>query len=371
MLLAPRYSTLSCQLKSLIAAPLCLSVIVVATPSQALSPLPVGQMPPATSSAADAGVYSGYLLGQGDQLEITVYGYEEFKGAKVVLPDGSISLPVIGSVRAADRTVDVLTQEIRTRLEPLLVNPVVNINLTSLRPVVVNVAGQVQRPGSTQLRSLTNTTFQASGTAGITSGLAGIPTISSAIAAAGGVTRNADIQRVTLRRNLPGGQSSTVTLNLWNAIWSDQPPEDTVLRPGDSIYIPPLPEGSTLDRRLLAKSKLAPETVRVRVVGEVIKPGEVQISPDSSISSALAVAGGATKNARLREVALIRLDDKGQIATQILDLNKLNDTVQVQEGDVVFVPEKGGSKFLRGLGQVLTPFGNLLNILNGTRNLTN
>jgi polysaccharide biosynthesis/export protein len=272
-------------------------------------------------------------------------------------------------VQAADRTVDMLTQEIRRRLQPLVIDPVVNISLTSLRPVVVNVAGQVQRPGPSQLRSLTNTTFQASGSSGITSGLAGVPTISSAIAAAGGVTRNADIQRVSLRRNLPNGQSSTITLNLWDAIWSDQPPEDVVLRPGDSIYIPTLPEGSTLDKRLMARSKLAPDTVRVRVVGEVIKPGQIELPPDSSLSSAIAVAGGSTKNARLREVALIRLDEKGQIMTQVFDLRKLNDTVQIQDGDVVMIPEKGGFKFLREMGQVLTPFNSLFGIVNNVRNL--
>jgi polysaccharide biosynthesis/export protein len=329
--------------------------VLLLAPSQAATA-------PATAGAATE-IYSGYLLGPGDQVDISVFGYTEFTGNKVVLPDGTINLPVIGAVVAADRTPEDLRRDILARLNQILVEPVVTVNLTTLRPIAVNVTGEVQRPGPIQLRSLTNSTFQANNN-GFTSGLQGVPTVSSALMAAGGVTRNADIQKVILRRTLPGGKSALVTVNLWNAIWSEQQPDDVVLRAGDSVYIPPLPAGSTVDRRLIARSSLAPGIVKVRVVGEVNRPGEIQISPDSSISSAIANAGGPTKNARLKSVQLIRLDDKGQIATQELDLQKLNDGFQVQEGDVVIVPEKGGSKFLRGLGQVLSPFNNLLGIFN-------
>lgn len=316
----------------------------------------------AVEQAKPSTLYSGYLLGAGDQLEISVYGYQEFTGARVVLPDGTISLPVVGSVMAANRTPDDLARDLTARLRPLLVDPVVSVSLSALRPVIVNVAGEVQRPGALQLRSLTTTTFRSAGSS-VTSSLEGVPTLSSALTEAGGVTRNADIRQVVLRRSLPNGQTTSVTVNLWDAIWSDKQPEDLVLRAGDSIYVPKLPAGAELDRRLVARSRLAPATVRVRVVGEVTRPGEIQIPPDSSLSSAIANAGGFTKQAKPREVQLIRLNDAGQIDTQRIDLAQLNDNLQVQEGDVLIVPEKGRSSFLRVLGEVLNPFGSLLNII--------
>ncbi len=309
-------------------------------------------------------IYSGYLLGAGDQIEISVPGYQDFTGPRVILPDGTISLPVIGSVMAIDRTSDQLAKDLQAKLGSFLVDPIVTVSLSTLRPVVVNVAGEVQRPGPLQLRSLTTTTFKTSGSS-VTSGLEGVPTLSSALTEAGGVTRNADIRQVILRRTLPGGQTTSVTVNLWDAIWSDKQPEDLVLRAGDAIYVPKLPEGAVFDRRLLARSRLAPATVRVRVVGEVNRPGELLISPDSTLSSAIANAGGFTKDARPREVRLVRLNDQGQIDTQAIDLTRLNDTLQVQEGDVLVVPEKGRSSFLRVLGQVLSPVGSLLNIIRG------
>ncbi len=334
--------------------------LALSTPSMAAT------TPEATTTSVN-NLYSGYLLGPGDQLDISVFGYPEFTGSKVVLPDGTINVPIIGTVRAADRTPDDLRLEIKARLDQVLVEPAVAVNLTALRPVVVNVTGEVQRPGPLQLRSLTNSTFQASDS-GFTSGLQGVPTVSSALTAAGGVTRNADIQKVILRRTLPGGKSVLVTVNLWNAIWSEQQPEDVVLRAGDSIFIPTLPAGSLANRRLLSRSSLAPSTVRVRVVGEVNRPGEIQIAPSSSLSSAIANAGGPTKDAKLRSVQLIRLSDQGKIETQEINLQKLNDEFQVQEGDVLVVPEKSGSKLLRGLGQVLSPFTSILGVVRSFQN---
>jgi polysaccharide export outer membrane protein len=190
-----------------------------------------------------------------------------------------------------------------------------------------------------------------------------VPTLSSALAEAGGVTPNADIRQVVLRRTLPGGKTTSTTVNLWDAIWSDRQPEDLVLRAGDAIFVPRLTSANAIDRRLVARSRLAPATVRVRVVGEVTRPGEVQISPDSTISSAIAIAGGYTKEARPGEVQLIRLNPSGKIDMQPMDLSKLNDELQVQEGDVIVIPEKRRSNFLRIVGQILTPFGGLLNIL--------
>jgi polysaccharide export outer membrane protein len=320
-----------------------------------------------------AAIETDYVLGAGDQIEISVFGYQEFNGPKTVLPDGTIALPVVGSVMASDRTPKQLAAELKARLDPYLVDPVVSVIPATLRPVVVNIAGEVQRPGPIQLRSLTATAFRSNNPDGTntnttnttTGGLEGVPTLSSALVEAGGVTQKADIRQVVLRRALPGGQTQSIKVNLWDAIWSDRQPEDLILRPGDSIFVPKLADGTQLDRRLIARSRLSPSTVRVRVVGEVNKPGEIQISPASSLSSAIASAGGFTKEARGNSVQLVRLNENGRIDTQEINLSKLNDNLQVQDGDVVVVPERGRSSFLRVLGQVLSPFGSLLNLFRG------
>lgn len=295
-----------------------------------------------------------YILGPGDQIQIDVFGYEEFTGAKVVLPDGTVSLPVIGTVEAADRTPGVLAQELTTRLNAYLVDPVVTVSLNTLRPVLVNVAGEVQRPGPIQLRSLTTTTVSSSG--GTTrASLEGVPTVSSALMEAGGVTRDADIRQVVLRRYSPNGNSPTITINLWDALLSESSSRDLVLQDGDSIFVPKLTADSGIDRRLIARSSLAPATVRVRVVGEVTRPGEVQVPPNSSLSSAVAIAGGPTEDAKLSEVAYVRINEAGAVVRENVDLRNLTDNYQIQDGDVIIVPETNSSSGLRLAGRLLGP----------------
>ncbi|NEP00694.1 MAG: polysaccharide export protein [Symploca sp. SIO2E9] len=305
-----------------------------------------------------------YILGPGDQLEITVFEYEEFTGSKVILPDGTITLPVIGRVMAADKTPDALAQELKGRLGEFLVNPVVSVDLNTLRPVLVNVAGEVQSPGPVDLRSLTTTTVRQNNTGSVRASLEGVPRVSSALIEAGGVTKNADIRKIILRRNLPGQSSTTTTINLWDALNSEKAPEDLILQDGDSIFVPQLVAGETLDPRLVARSSLAPSTVRVRVVGEVKNPGEVEVPPNSSISSAVAIAGGPTDDAKLSEVAFIRLNEEGTAESQELDLSTLTDNQQILEGDVIMVPKKSSANTLDTANRLNGPIGTLLRILN-------
>lgn len=297
------------------------------------APLPVLSNPGEADTAAQS-----YVLGAGDTVEITVFDYEEFTGPKVILPDGNISLSLIGTVPVAGLTVEQLTQSLTNRLQPFLVNPAVTVVLTTLRPVTVNVAGEVQRPGPVQLSNAENSVKL---------------TLSSALVAAGGVTQDADIRQVILRR--ANGNTEPVVINLWNAIASTSAPADPIVQDGDSIYVSRLLAEDTTNRRLLARSSFSPETVRVRVVGEVTRPGEVQVPPDSSLSSAIAIAGGPTDDARLSRVAFVRMNESGQIERQLLDLRNLTDTYQVQDGDVIIVPKSNTSSILDAAERLLNP----------------
>jgi polysaccharide export outer membrane protein len=324
-------------------------------------PQPAQQQPisgkPATPASFAAGVSrSGYVLGPGDQFKLTVFDYEEFTGPQVVLPDGNISLPIVGSIRAAERTTDELSQEITQRLRPYLKNPIVTIAPTALRPLRINVSGEVQRPGPIQL---------ASATSNVSNTPAKAATVSTALAEAGGVTRDADIRQVVLKRYNPSKQdqkAEETNINLWETIWSDKVNRDITLQDGDSLYIPKLSPGDTLDRRLIARSSLSPKTVKVRVVGEVKKPGEIEIPPNGSISGAVAVAGGPTDKADLGQVAFTRLNSEGRIESKAVDLNKFTENDQVQEGDVVIVPKSSSSSFLDTFSQVISPMYGLFNL---------
>jgi polysaccharide biosynthesis/export protein len=315
---------------------------------------------PAPNAAPNAAtpapsLYTPYLLGAGDQLQITVLGFDEYTGVVVVLPDGTVTVPLAGSIPAAGRTTDQLAKDVQTRLEKYLVDPIVTVSTSVLRPVTVNVAGEVHRPGSVQLRSLSEEarpemTSREQQPA---------PTLATALMEAGGITQFADLRQVQVRRANPNAQP--LTLNLWDSITSNSPSVNVMLQDGDSIYIPRLQAGQQLDRRLIARSSYAPETVRVRVVGQVNAPGEILVRPNSSLSGAVASAGGPTDDARLSRVLFVRLGETGQIERQQVDLRKLSDEYQIQDGDVIIVPKRGSSSFLDVAGRVLSP----LNLLRG------
>jgi len=326
----------------LIAASAGLWLTVPALPTVALTE-PVGALP-ATAQA-------DYVLGPGDQVAISIIGYEEFNGSRVILPDGTISMPLIGSVPAAGLTTEALAADLTARLGVYLVNPVVAVSLTVLRPVVVTVAGEVYRPGPVQLSSLTQADTRLDTDSRITSST-NTPTLASALTAAGGVQRTADIRQVQVQRTLPTGQVASYTVNLWEAIVSGTQANNLVLRDGDAIYVPEGEPGE-VDPRLVASSSVAPGTVRVRVIGEVNRPGQVEVEPNSSVSGAVAVAGGPTDDARLQEVVLVRLNDEGQVEEKVLDLRNMVDAEQVQDGDVVLVAKRGYLNVLDGIGRVI------------------
>jgi polysaccharide biosynthesis/export protein len=341
--------------------------VLVAAPT-ALPPILPGRPLPARSEPTP------YFIGPGDELKITVVGYPEYTGTQVVLSDGTIALPLVGNVMAADRTPAQLTSALASQLNQYLVNPVVAVNISTQRPITINVSGEVQHPGPIQLRSVTTATGAVPGTT--SAGVISLqrPTVTTALLEAGGITREADLRKVTLRRFTPiqtSGQTmpsliasrgvEPITINLWDAITTDAPARDLVLQDGDTLYIPKL-AANDVDKLLMARSSVAPRTVRVKVVGEVKKPGEVLVPPDGSLSSAIAIAGGPTEKARMKEVSFIRISETGKAEQKTLDLRTLTDTIQVQDGDVILVPQTAADRGLTVANQVVSPLNLLLRL---------
>jgi polysaccharide export outer membrane protein len=298
-----------------------------------------------------------YYLGVGDAIDIKVFGYDEYTGMQSILPDGTITLPLVGKINAVDRTTEQLTKEVTARLKRYLTNPVVTISITKQRPIRVVVTGEVQRPGVIQLQSLEPVANQASSSAASST-----PTLSEAIEQAGGITRKADLRQITLKRRTPTGEPTEIQIDLWQALRSGTNLDDPLLQDGDSIYVPLLSANADIDSRLAARTSFSAKTVRVRVVGEVKQPGEVQVSPDSSLSSAIAIAGGPTEKANMDKVVFVRLGDDGQIERRELDLKNLTDNYQVQEGDVLMVPKSTASGALDAGSQLLGPLGFFLRL---------
>lgn len=302
-----------------------------------------------------------YLLGAGDQIGISVVGFPEFESTRVILPDGTITLPLIGAVEASERTLESLESEITRRLSFYLVEPVVELNLSVLRPVVVTVAGEVYRPGPVQLSSLTTVNTRVGANSQLNSASTA-PTLSTALVSAGGVRRSADLRDISVQRQRPNDRNETITVNLWQSIFEGVQGDDILLQDGDVIFVPEAAADAQIDPQVVARSTISPTEVNVRVIGEVNRPGEVQVSPESIVTDALAVAGGHNDDANLSQVALVRLMDNGQVDAQELDLRDFTDGTPIQEGDVIVVPKRGYLTFFDAISRAIQPITSPFNL---------
>jgi polysaccharide export outer membrane protein len=154
----------------------------------------------------------GYVIAPGDLIGVRVFNQEALSGQARVRLDGSISLPFLNDVPAADTTPLALAARIRERLKAFVVNPVVTVSLEEPRPSQVTVLGQVSRPGVYRLEPRSG--------------------VLSVLALAGGLNAVADRSRLFVLR---GGQSIRFTFQGL----TDAEPRATAftLRAGDVVLV--------------------------------------------------------------------------------------------------------------------------------------
>lgn len=89
----------------------------------------------------------GYNLGNGDRLRVTVFGEEDMSGEFLVDSTGQVSIPLVGEVPAAGRTVRDFRRELETRLVDggILLKPRVSAEVINFRPYYI--LGEVGLPG--------------------------------------------------------------------------------------------------------------------------------------------------------------------------------------------------------------------------------
>jgi polysaccharide export outer membrane protein len=145
-----------------------------------------------------------YRLDAGDRLRIVVYGQEGLTNTYAVDADGSITMPLIGAVRARGLTPSQLAAAVTARLKNgYLREPYVAAEVESYRPFFI--LGEVAAPG--QYPYVPNMTIE------------------SAVAIAGGFTPRAQRGSIKLTRMGQGGTVQAVV------------PPGTLLKPGDTVVV--------------------------------------------------------------------------------------------------------------------------------------
>ena len=205
-----------------------------------------------------------YLLGPGDELLIKIYKFEDFNSNVKILPDGTVNLPRINSLYLNNLSIDEANKVITKSYKQILKNPIIYINLIRSRPIKININGEVQRPGIYSLE--TNQTNQISNTDGgeaLLNNNKGWPTIVDAIQQAGGLTVNADLRKIRLKRfNKDKNNYEEIIINFWHTISQGGFTKNYEIFDGDIISVMNSEIATQEEKSFISSTNLSPQQLQ-------------------------------------------------------------------------------------------------------------
>lgn len=241
-------------------------------------------VPPATPSAEAP---REYILGPEDVIEVSVLGRTDFVIRAKIAPDGSIQLPYLGTVHAADRTPTALREEITKQLEKggYFSRPVLSVNIVSAASRYVTVLGSVGTPGMVAIdRPLR---------------------VSELLARVGGVKE--DAADYVILRSVNGPERRFVIKSLATGDTT----QDPYVSPGDKLY--------------------APRLELFYISGQIKTPGAFPLTSDLTFRMALGRGGGLTDSGSEGRIKVTRHGQK---------LGRVDLDAKVEPGDVIVVGER-------------------------------
>lgn len=353
-----------------LAAPSMLAALLLATaaPGPGLRAATAPAEQPASQPAAAE--LDAYILGAGDRLQLTFLSSSNANlgGSFQLLNDGSCTLPMLGSVVLDGLTLNQANRWLTSLYRRYLRHPELTLRVDQPRPLQISVVGQVENPGLYLLNPGGESSSRVEGKEGT---IPGLPTVVAAIQKAGGITLNANLRDVRLRRRLPGttSQLREIQLDLVALLQKGDKRQNPFLFDGDTLLIGRAPAPPPHEVLELAAANLSPETISVNMVGEVKTPGRVQLRAGTPLIQAVLAAGGPTPlRANRTNVELVRINRDGTATLRRYAIDyRLGVSgprnPPLRDGDSVVVNRSvlaSGSDVINALTQ---PFTGLVNIL--------
>ncbi len=162
-----------------------------------------------------------YKIGVDDVIKVNVWKNPELTIEVPVRPDGMISVPLIGDVKAAGLSPETVSKNIKLKLKKFIRDPLVAVILTQLNSHEylsrVRVTGAVRTPISLPYRQ----------------GM----TVLDAVLAAGGINDFASAGSTKLYRRVKN-KSNAINIDLDNILNGGKLSTNYILKPGDIITVP-------------------------------------------------------------------------------------------------------------------------------------
>lgn len=250
---------------------------------------------PLTSTAGD------YVIGEGDGLDIAVWGVKDLTFSVKVRPDGKITVPGLGDVPASGQTPADLQASLSVKLRELVKNPIVTVTVRDITNSKVYIFGGGIKAGVYDLSRRT--------------------TLLQLLCIIGEV-KTADLKKSYLLRN-----GKKIKEDFHKLFINGEIEDDTVLESNDSLFIPLLMDKS------------------VYVLGAVNLPKAIEYRDGMTVMEAILESGGFTKFASPNETQVRRKFSAGHEisipvrAKEIISDGKMEQNVKLKPGDYIIVKE--------------------------------
>jgi polysaccharide export outer membrane protein len=238
-----------------------------------------------------------YAIGDGDVLQVSVWGVPELTVMVTVRPDGKITLPAAGDVTATGLSPVQLSTRLTEVLTQFVKKPVVTVSVNQITNNRVYVSGGGSGPAVVPL-------------AGRTSLLKLLCRLEN--------LANADLRRAFIIRD-----EQRLETDFYRLFIKGDMTQDLILQPEDVLFLP------------------TQELNKVYVTGAVLAPKYIFFREGMTVLDAILEAGGFGEYAKQNDVLVLRKGSE-EIALRIKDLmfgKDLQQNISLQPGDQVVVKE--------------------------------
>jgi len=242
-----------------------------------------------------------YIIGPEDVLEVQVWERKDLNQTVFVRPDGRTSLPLVGEIMVAGKTIQDLQDHLAKVYEKTVQSAVVTVIVREIKSRPVYFVGGFGRPGPIQLtREMT---------------------LMQAVSVVGGVVPGGDAENGYVLRG-----DKRIAVDFYKLLQKGDLSQNTRLEPGDTVVVP------------IADL--------VYVQGEVRAPSPLKYTTDLTLLKAITQTGGFTPLAASGRVDLLR-GRTGEKKERIrVDVDKImrapdeNPDVILKPDDIIYVPQR-------------------------------
>jgi polysaccharide export outer membrane protein len=171
---------------------------------------------PASQTPATPSMTDSYVIGASDVISVAVFKEPTMSNSLLVRPDGMISMPLLGDIKASGKTPLQLADEIAAKLKRYVQDPNVTVILNQMNSKKVFLIGEIGKTGPIEM----------------TPGM----TLLEAIATGGGLSQYANAKKIYILRTEAGKQQK-IPVQYKQALKGDLS-LNLILNPGDTIVVP-------------------------------------------------------------------------------------------------------------------------------------